>query len=119
VCQHTQLLDLDAPQGRPAQRDLTILLHLGSEVRRRWPEGVVHAEDAAYRFVARLLVPASEQGEARGPRRQARECLAVDLACGFMPSQIDCALTLTEWKRWLAWSPASCRAPGCITWASG
>lgn len=96
VCQHTQLLVLDTPQSRTAQRDLPILLHLGSEASRRWPEGVVHAEDAVYRFVARLLAPASEPGEAGAPQRQARERLAVDLA----------------------WAPASCRAPCCTTGAS-
>lgn len=96
VCPHTQVLNLDTPAGRSAQNDLPLLLHLSSEAAREWPEGVTHAEDAVYRFVARLIAPDLRDREARGPLRTARERHTVDLACGFMQSRIDRALTLTE-----------------------
>lgn len=96
VCPHTQVLNLETPSVRRAQRDLPLLLHLARNASRHWPEGVRHAEDSVYRLVSRLLAPAAVHREARGPGRQAREHRAVDLACGFMQSQIDRALTLTE-----------------------
>jgi len=96
VCAHTQVLNLATPAGRSAQNDLPLLLHLSSEAAREWPEGVTHAEEAVYRFVARPIAPDLRDREARGPLRTARERHTVDLACGFMQSQIDRALTLTE-----------------------
>ena len=96
VCPHTQVLSLQTPSVRRAHRDLPLLLHLARDASRHWPDGVRHAEDSIYRLVSRLLAPVYVHSEARGPGRQAREHRAVDLACGFMQSQIDRALTLTE-----------------------
>lgn len=94
VCPRTQFLSLDTPTGRVSVTDLPLLLHHAHAASLDWPGAIPIAEDVLYRFVARLLMPDRGMNPRglRGLRRQH----VVDVACGYMLSRIDEAITLTD-----------------------
>lgn len=94
VCPRTQLLSLDTPTGSVSVTDLPLLLHHAHAASQDWPGAIPIAEDVLYRFVARLLMP--DKGANPRKLRGLRAQHVVDVACGYMLSRIDEAMTLTD-----------------------
>ena len=97
VGNHSQALLLDTPQGVYAERNLPVLLHCAGEISGQWPDATDLAEDVVYRFVANLA-QAHIPAQLLHLRRE-REHQLVDLACGYMLSQIDSPVKLTDVER--------------------
>lgn len=94
VCPRIRKIGLDLPRAERALNDLLVLLQHAGKAVRDWPSWLLHAEDVLYRLAARLLMPAKGMEAQR--QRKARTQRAVDVACGFMLSEISRAFTLTE-----------------------